>query len=79
MGPHTQEYLDALDRRSLSLQAILDAEQKATPDLMQAGWNGSDGEAGDFVELNAGGGILGFNISRDDGARSLICPTSCNY
>ena len=69
-GTHSQEYTDAFEQgrlNSLGSQAIQDAEKHSTPKAMRAEWKGGQGEAGNYVELNAGGGIAGFNINRDDG------------
>jgi hypothetical protein len=52
-----------------------DAKQQTTPKSMRAEWTGGDGEAGNHVELKAGGGIAGFHISRDDGASLLDLST----
>lgn len=75
VGPHSQEYLDAFNQQnlsSLSAQATQDGEQKSTPKSMQADWTGSGGKAGSYGELKGGGGIIGFNISRDDGMCSSL-------
>jgi hypothetical protein len=75
MGPHSREFSDVFnqqDIRSLDQHATIEAEQKLTSKSIQADWTGSHGKAGTYVELYAGGGIFGFNPSRDDGMCLLL-------
>ena len=67
VGPYTEKFIDASNRNDFSSLSPQDAEQKAIPELLQADLTTNNSEAGYFVELNAGGGIVVFDISRDDG------------
>ena len=51
---------------------LFTSKQKNAPESMGAEWTGSGGEAGDFVELNAGGGIIGFHITSRDGGMCFL-------
>ena len=64
VGPHSQEYSDTFNQGNLSSLSPQAGERN---EPMRADWHGGHGEAGGFAELRAGGGILGFNSSRDDG------------
>lgn len=44
---------------------------------MCAEWR-NDPEAGDYVELTAGGGIVEFDLDRDDGKLFSCLLASCN-
>jgi hypothetical protein len=80
VGPHSQESSDAYNQQnlsSLSPQATRDGEQKSTPKSMRADWTGNGDEAGSYVEIYAGGGILGFDVSRDDGCARRY--SSCDH
>ena len=64
-GPHS--LLEGC--RSLSLD---DAAKLVRPELKE---RGSTVDPGDYIEVNAGGGMIGFDDSRDDGVLMLVrCP-----
>jgi hypothetical protein len=52
----------------LSKQTILEVQQKTTPKARTAEWKAYEGKAGQYVQLTAGGGVAGFDFSRDDTA-----------
>jgi hypothetical protein len=45
----------------LSKDRVQQNEAKHTPKLIRAVWEGDSGEAGNFVEVQSQGGIIGFN------------------
>jgi len=69
VGQYSNKPLDTSnlqDLSSLSPQAIQDGKEKSLR-AEWSQWTVNGGEAGNFVERIAGGGIIGFHLGRDDG------------
>ena len=77
MGPYSQKPLDVLNLPPAEMKPALDklsldklqelAGYKNTPKCMAVVWRGEKAEAGNFVEVEGGGGIVSINDVYDAG------------